>query len=67
MKKLVNLVWSITCLYLNLEREFTSGNLLGLTEQPALDSVETAYIVVRETKIPESHEPTNIEIPRANI
>ena len=67
MKKLVNLVWSITCLYLNLEREFTSGNLLGLTEKPALDSVETAYIVIRETKNLESHEPTNIEIPRANI
>ena len=55
MKKLVNLVWSITCLFLDLERDFNTENLLGLTEKPALDETEATYVVVKETK------PLNVE------
>ena len=32
LKGLVQLVWSIICLFLNIEKEFSNDNLLGLTE-----------------------------------
>ena len=34
MKNLVHLIFAVVCLILNLEREFSFDNLLGLTEQP---------------------------------
>ena len=67
MGKLANLIWSVVCLFLDLEREFSLDNMLGLTEHPARDSIETAYIVIAQTKVPERNEPTNIEIQSAQI
>ena len=33
MKNLVNLIWSFMCIFLGLEREFNSNNLLGNEKQ----------------------------------
>ena len=67
MAKLTNLIWSVVCLFLDLEEEFCPDNMLGLNENPARDSVETAYIVIAQTKVPEYNEPTNIKIQSTNI
>ena len=46
LRGLIHLVWAVICLFLNMEREFNSSNLLGLTEQPVMISEEKELIVI---------------------
>lgn len=43
MKNLVHLIFAVLCLFLNMEREFSFDNLLGLTEQPAMRFEEVRF------------------------
>ena len=51
LRSLVNLIWSVTCLFLNIEKEFSGDNLLGLTDKPGLASAEKEYVVI-QTRTP---------------
>ena len=44
MKGLVHLIYSYVCLALNLERDFSFDNLLGVTDQPQTRVEEVRFM-----------------------
>ena len=61
LKGLVYLIYSIVCLALNLEREFSIDNLLGLTEQPSIkpEEVKAFFTSIHLTASQQTLTPNN--------